>query len=182
MNLSQGSSATYFKAAALLLPLLAAQAVRLAEFTGPAAARAQAPAPALAPAPPQAPLTQPQLAAIHWLSQPDHLHPTTSPLDRFRPAQPTAPAPTPTPPPPQPTSSDEPSGLHITSLMGRDRAYLIGIDHKTYRLGDEVAPKWRITDVDPDRRVIILTHDDGRTTEIPIDPPADEHASRPRTR
>lgn len=177
MNLANDANHTYFKVAALLLPLLAAQAARLPDLAGPSAAQAQAPAPTPATKPVDFTLTPAQAAASTWLRDPASRQVSTSPMRRLQPPSPapvTAPAPialpakTPTPAPAPPPADDTPRGLRVSSVMGRDSSFLISIDHKTYRLGDQVIPHWRITKVDAAQRVVVLTHDDGRTLDIPI--------------
>lgn len=180
MSAGGGTNSSRFWAAAILLPLVAAQLPRLAALSGPAPARAQPQAAETPVASSLPPISKTQGAALAWLNRPEHRSVGDSPMNRFRP-KPASDHAVVQVAPVHDDTPDLPTELRVTSIMGRDEAYLIGIDHKTYHIGDEVVAHWRLTRVDSDRRVVVLASDDGKQQyELPFDALHGEKSTKPR--
>lgn len=158
---------------ALIAPTLAVQLVRLASDGGPAAAPAAVPggpesSEGQAPAAKTRPLTTTQREAIAYLAS--HALPESikSPMDSPDPqpvattqAEPVIQTPATAP---AETGGPEPvPALRVHAIVGTRSEALASINHRLHRVGDEVAPGWRITAIDPRDRVVRLTHSDGRT-------------------
>lgn len=162
----------------LLTPVLAVQGVRLFFDSSAAPALAGAsvtvPAPTAAPAPgpipsaPAKPLTEQQRAAMVFARG---LAPTgdiRSPFDRPDPApvqaqaepQPQTPAPVPAPIP------DAAPKMTISGMIADEAGGLVSINHKLYRVGDEIAKGWTLVRIDSKSRTVRIRHADGREIEL----------------
>ncbi|MDZ4685934.1 MAG: hypothetical protein SH850_12775 [Planctomycetaceae bacterium] len=161
---------------AVLAPLAAVQAARFLGGSGlaaaPAATSSIAPTedPAT-PAPAAArPLTHDQKRAIEFLRTFRVSDDFTSPMD--------SPEPVPTVEPEQtavydapvkPTAlshSDALANVRVSAIVGRDAAAVAMIDHRLCRVGDEVAPGWRVQAIDARRRSVTLVHADGKVAAL----------------
>lgn len=166
--------------AAAFAPLIAIQAVRYLVIGDSAPASAGAAVyPAMLPpaATPDAPksLTPAQIKAAQWLtSRPVALN-LRSPMDKPDPVA-AAPEPVvaaaaiaPTVPVPEAQTDDTPHHLTLTGVLGgggESSRSLVSISHRIYRVGEEVAPGWRIGSIDARKRSVTLTHRDGRSLEL----------------
>lgn len=153
-------------AAAVMAPLICVQCVRLLDgglAQAPAAAPAGIGSPvAAAPVPTARRLTPSQIAALEFL-QTDALNgDVRSPMNH-----PVAVAPPPTSvPAPEAPATDPVSTLTVTAIMGTENQALASIGHTLRRVGDEVAPGWRVVEINARHRTVQLRHLDGRTLTL----------------
>lgn len=170
-------------AVAMIAPVLAAAALRFLSDAGPATAPAAIVAlsestldpaansadAAAATGPGREPMNVSVSAAIRarqWLSNwtvpPDltspMLHPSPAPEEAPAPAPEIAPAPTP-PPAADPTFT-------VTSILGAGQRAMASINGRVCRIGDEPAPGWRITAIDPVAKKVEIAAPDGRTIGV----------------
>ena len=157
---------------AVLSPLIAVQVARLLgpSGAGPAAATAAHPAAAdvageqaLASAP--APLTPAQQRALAFIQSLDEQPLGRSPMDGPEPepvSEPSAPIDAPKPP-------SFPSELRVTAIIGDGGTAAAVIAGRLRRIGDEVAPGWRVETIDARGRRVVFTDSDGRV--VTLEPP-----------
>ena len=156
--------------AVLLSPALVVQATRLLSNSTIATASAL---PASTP-PPAAtrgahPLTQQQVAAADWLLTHFGKELMQTPMERPEPnLHPTTAVNTQTTlTPPSPENIDlEPKHLKLTAMVGEGSSALAVLNHRLRRIGDDVAPGWKLTKVNSRLRSITITAEDGRTIEL----------------
>lgn len=171
--------------ATMLAPALIVQLVRSGLGSAPVATAAAAtqPAPAvtqLATASPH-PLTDAQKRALAWVLQQPNAMPIRSPMDFPDPAPAIIPDPAPAPVvPAQAAVPLEPvitPAFHITGMIGSapnvgiERA-LASINHRIYRVGDEVSKGWIVHDIDSRNRTVTLHGPDGKV--VSLTPPKPE--------
>ena len=156
--------------AAMLTPIVAVQLVRLVTASMPQQATAAPvqeaePAPA---APPLPPLTNRQREAIRWLGSQSVQTANRSPMDRMEPQKIEIPPPEPKPIEQAAPADNSPPDLRLTGLIGDGKNALASIDHKLRRLGDTVAPGWKVVKIDSRNRQVVVRHTDGR--ELTLEP------------
>ena len=109
-----------------------------------------------------------------WLMDQGAKPPKRSPMDYPDAAQavaaqpdanPDQPAATPTPEVPD----DRPKDLHVTAIIGDGSRSLASINHKVRRIGEQIAPGWKIFSIDSKHRTVVLRHTDGRKLTISPD-------------
>jgi hypothetical protein len=152
---------------------------------------------ALVPAPLLS-LTPRQNAVVEWLASAPAYAALRSPMDRPEAAPPPAPrpapgagnpytraasqpAPTDTPEASRPPSQPEPpapeatasalSRLVLTGLLVNGRTRLAALNHRIYRVGDEVYPGWRVARIDSRTRAVTLVGPDGTAHTVATPPP-----------
>lgn len=168
---------------AMLAPVLSVQIVRMLDGPGPASAPA-APPETLTPdqaqlagaAPPVKPLSEAQNRAIAYLARFEPPANLRSPMDApERPLSPPAPPsvppkPSDAPVEPTPKVADPLAGLVVSAIVGSGDASMAMISRQLRRSGDEVAPGWRIVEIDSRGRRVVLSGPDART--VVLTPPA----------
>ncbi len=178
--LSSRTKARVLFFATMLAPIVIVQGARVLLGGTPVSSASAAnadPGLAITP-PPAAPLTDAQRRAITWIAgQPASL-PLRSPMDRPDPPPiivhlPITPAPEPAIP--QPTQPPAPtfilSAIIGSSSSGGSEQALASINHRIYRVGDEITRGWRIADIDSrSRTVTVLGPDQQRITLTPPTP------------
>lgn len=167
--------------ATMLAPVLLVQLVRAGLGSSPASAVAATDAGAAAssaPAVPAKPLSQAQQKALSWIAAQPNTSPLRSPMDRPDP-QPVI-VHEPTPPPVEPllapivTQPFVMPTFNITGIIGVVSSdgieqALASINHRVYRVGDEVVKGWIVFDIDSRNRTVTLHGPDGRV--ITLSPP-----------
>jgi hypothetical protein len=180
LNLDSRSKHKLLWIATLLVPAITVQAVRLAIGGGPAAASAATSLPAAPPTPapsaliPEAakPLSPSQAKALDWLHNRKQTLGVRSPMDR--PDSITEPAPTQAPTPmaaaPTPSAPRTPGTMSITALMtaGTVDTSIVSINHKLFRVGDEIVPLWRILAIDSRARTVTIAGPDGQSITLSL--------------
>ena len=148
-------------AAAVVAPLVCVQLVRMMDGGLAQAPAAVVPAPGAAVAPPIVArrLTPEQTAAVKFLQDDGRSEVLQSPMNH--PPR-TVAAPVAEPTPAQPTV-DPVTTLSVTAIMGTDTQAFASIGHTLRRVGDEVAPGWRVAEINAKLRTVLLRHSDGRT-------------------
>lgn len=164
--------------ATLLSPLIAVQGVRYLVIgeASPVSAGAAVSGGQMMPATvaeTAKPLTAAQTKAAQWLASRTVALNLRSPMDM---PDPVAKSPMPEPvvevpetPTPAPADDDTPRHLVLTSILGgagETSRSLASINHKIYRVGDEVTAGWRVTSIDSKKRTVVIAHEDGRTLEL----------------
>lgn len=164
--------------ATLLSPLIAVQGVRYLVIgeASPVSAGAAVSGGQMMPATAAEaakPLTAAQTKAAQWLASRTVALNLRSPMDM---PDPVAPTPMPEPvvkvpeaPTPAPKDDDTPHHLVLTSILGgagESSRSLASINHRIYRVGDEVAPGWRLSAIDSKKREIVLSNSDGRSLTL----------------
>lgn len=152
-------------------PLAALAGVRMADpFSAPASAGAASSASAIdaEPTPPKAntkPTARERAAAAHILIltadpapptpfyyAPGALHddaPTAQPVET-RPLEPPTPA------------------FEVTAILSGAPSPIAVVNGKALRVGQEIAPGWRLAEVDERERSAVIAHDDGRSVRVRI--------------
>lgn len=177
LNLDSRSKSKMLWIGTLLVPAIAVQVVRfMLGDSGPSAASAATPdpaavAPVVAATPEQAkPLSPAQAKAVAWLrSRPQTLG-LRSPMDFADDMPPAEPEEEPTPAlaisptAATPIPTRVPGALAITAIMsgGVDGA-VVSINHKLYRIGDEIVPNWRILAIDARERTVTVQGPEGQS-------------------
>lgn len=149
-------------AVAVVAPLVCVQIVRVLDG-GMSQAPAAAPpvtvaAAPISPVPVVKLLTPQQMAAMQFLQTDGPGITVSSPMNHPRPA-PTPPLSAPTLPAQGP---DPVTTLTVTAIMGTEHQAVASISHTLRRVGDEVAPGWRVSEINARNRTVELKHTDGR--------------------
>ena len=179
LNLDQRTKTKAAWVATLLAPLLAVQSVRYLvigdahPFAAGAAMQTTTMTPVAMPDAPKPP-TSAQAKAAQWLNGRTVALNLHSPMDRPDPVATPAPTPiaepvAPIAPAPAPRLDDTPRHLVLTGILGgagESARSLASINHRIYRVGEEVVTGWRVTSIDSKRRSVTLSHQDGRTLEM----------------
>lgn len=177
MNLSDRHNARLWLTAAALAPALTVALTQLSGHSGPRAASASTAeqTPAMQTPPfhlpkPVLPLTERQREALAWFRS-FSIEPTlASPLlaperAAASPAQAAA-----APDDDEPTL--EPPNLRITGMMSGGGVHYASLNHRLSRVGDEVAPGWIVTAIDPGRQAVEIRHATGAVLELFVERPA----------
>jgi hypothetical protein len=123
-------------------------------------------------------LTPAQTKALAWIHSHQQVLNERSPMDRPDvvsaqiPSLPsdtfkeTAPSPTPAPP----VQGGNPLGISITGIISgaSSEQNIVSINHKFYRIGDEIAPGWRVVEIDARERTATLRGPEGQTIELAL--------------
>lgn len=176
------SKALFF--ATMLAPVLIVQLTRSVLDTSPVAtASASTQSTDLTrplPAANAKPLDEAQRKALAWIvTQPSTL-PLRSPMDRPDPAPiilpqevtSTQPEPAPTPAAEKPTPTFKLTGMIATVALDHTEKALASINHRIYRVGDEVISGWTVTLIDSRQRIVTLVGPDGRSVTLTQPQPA----------
>lgn len=124
-----------------------------------------------------APMSDDQRLALEWLAARDRDAAMVSPMDHPtpRPVRPVAVA-----EPEAVTPADEPEagaevspleGFKLTAIVGTSDGGLASINGRVYRIGDELAAGWRISEIDVQAQTVTATNEDGRSATIRQDRP-----------
>jgi hypothetical protein len=176
----------------LLTPVIAVQGVRVffASSAGPASASAATAQPGATPAPvapsalASAPFrdpTAPQKAATAYLESLVLAPDLRSPFDRPDPAptmQITPSAVQPAPAPEAPAAEPVPR-MAISGIIASAGSGIVSINHRLYRVGDEIAKGWTVTRIDAKQRLVRITHADGRQIELTPELPKLNDSAQP---
>lgn len=183
--LSSKTKAKLLFFATMLAPVLIVQLVRSGFGSAPVATAAAAvdptaapPAPAPAPA---RPLTDAQQRALAWVLAQPNTSPIRSPMDSPDPAP--AIVHDPIPAPVESVKAAIPDeqvitpAFHITGIIGNATSVgiertLASINHRIYRVGDEVTKGWVVHDIDSRNRTVTLHGPDGRVVTVSPPKPA----------
>lgn len=154
-------------AAAVMAPLICVQFVRLLDgglSQAPAATTATSGSPAVIPPATEARrLTKAQIAALEFLQSDALRGEVRSPMNH--PVVVASPPPSPEPAPASP-AIDPVKALTLTAVMGTENQAVASIGHTLRRVGDEVAPGWRVAEINARQRTVQLRHLDGRTLTL----------------
>lgn len=158
-------------AAAMLAPFVVVQAGRTLAGGGLAATTAS-PMPVLEPAgavtAPPGPSPQQRLA-LEWSRANREPRSRRSPLATPEPPPPPLPVPEPPVDAPPPAPADAVlATLHVNTIMGGDQDGFAVINRTLHRIGDVVAPGWRLTSVSARDRSVLLTGPGGRTARLEL--------------
>jgi hypothetical protein len=157
---------------AVLSPLLVVQAARLLAPSGAGPSVATAADPTSHPAagdaagvPAPAPLSPAQQRALAYIRSLDD-HPTVrSPMDG-----PDEPEPSPVTEPQDPVEAPKPpsfpSDLRVTAIIGDGDTAAALIASRLRRVGDEVAPGWRVEAIDARGRRVVFIDSDGQVVTL----------------
>lgn len=63
----------------------------------------------------------------------------------------------------------QPPRVTLTALFSTGSEEIAFIDGMAFRVGDEVAPNWRIARIDPRRRIVHLVHDEGDKAQLVLE-------------
>jgi hypothetical protein len=158
-------------AAAMLAPFVMVQAGRmlsgggLTPTTASLAPVVDTPVVALAPTGPSAE----QRLAMEWSRANREPRSRRSPLATPEPPAPPMTLPVSLTPAPLPAPPDAVlATLHVNSIMGGDDNGVAVINRVLYRIGDTVAPGWRLASVNARNRSILLGGPDGRTARLDL--------------
>lgn len=181
MSQIQTTHYRYWLLAALLAPMVATFLVRFGGSAGPRPASADLvmidassnptatpfiDTPSITPT-----LTPRQAAARDWFARARTQVTDRSPLIRPQPpAKVQQPVTEPTPEPDQQPRIERPD-LRVTGMITGGGVEYVSVNHKLARVGDEVAPGWRVETIDIVRGIAVIAHATGQTLELAVERP-----------